>query len=149
MEKEIQNKEKQPEATKNEPNTSKKEAITEKMLTSDTTKKETAADKQQTDTNKKQIEQTKSQPETELKKKDSRLVQSLTLLKEISGENKKKLLDELFNIADKIINDQIKEGDLDSNKKYKIAVAIVTKKLIEAVFEIRERFKKLDEQKSA
>jgi len=115
----------------------------------ETSKKKTTADKQQTITKKKQVEQTKSQPETELKKKDSRLVQSLTLLKEISGENKKKLLDELFNIADKIINDQINEGDLDSNKKYKIAVAIVTKKLIEAVFEIRERFKKLDEQKSA
>ena len=128
MEKEKQNIEKQPEAAKKEPENSKKETVADKNQTEDTNK----------------------QPENnELKKKDSRLVQSLTLIKEISGENKKKLLDELFNIADKIINDQINEGDLDSNKKYKIAVAIVTKKLIEAVFEIRERFKKLDEQKSA
>lgn len=103
-----------------------------------TSKKETLA-------NDNQLPDTKS----ELAAVDSRFVESLKLLKGISEENKKKLLDQVYNVADKIINYHISEGDLDSVKKFKIALAIVTQKLIEAVVKIRELFKQMDEQKAA
>jgi len=108
-------------------------------------KEQPVANRKQTDGIKKRPEEIKKRPDkVEPSKSDSRLYKSLSALKGISGDNKKKLLNEIFIIADNLINYQIAAGDLDSSKKFKLAVAIVTKKLIEAAIEIRDKFKQFD-----